>query len=79
MIISIEGNIGSGKSKFVELFKNYLEQETSYSDKFLFLSEPVDEWINTKNEMGVLCLSRWLQTIGFNPPSQFTIWLRKTQ
>ena len=49
MIISIEGNIGSGKSKFVELFKDYLEQETSFSDKFLFLSEPVDEWINTKN------------------------------
>lgn len=50
MIISIEGNIGSGKSKFVELFKDYLEQETSFSDKFIFLSEPVDEWINTRNE-----------------------------
>lgn len=50
MIISIEGNIGSGKSKFIQLFKQYLYEKTSFSDKFVFLSEPVDEWINTKNE-----------------------------
>ena len=50
MIISIEGNIGSGKSKFIQLFKKYLNDETTFSDKFVFLSEPVDEWINTKNE-----------------------------
>lgn len=50
MIISVEGNIGSGKTKFIELFSKYLKEETNLSNKFIFLSEPVDEWINTKNQ-----------------------------
>ena len=37
-IISIEGNIGSGKSTFVQYLKNH------FSDEVCFLDEPVDIW-----------------------------------
>ena len=42
MIVSIEGNIGSGKSTLV----NFLKEK--YSDKILFIDEPVDEWKKMK-------------------------------
>lgn len=42
-IISLEGNIGSGKSSFLEILKHNL------SDKAEFIDEPVDEWIEIKN------------------------------
>tara|TARA_E500000178_G_scaffold356475_1_gene434663 strand:- start:518 stop:1168 length:651 start_codon:yes stop_codon:yes gene_type:complete len=38
-IISIEGNIGSGKSTMVNFLKNYLSNKKIY-----FLEEPVEEW-----------------------------------
>jgi dephospho-CoA kinase len=37
MIISIEGNIGSGKSTFLSYLK-------SNNNKYVFVKEPVDEW-----------------------------------
>ena len=37
-IISIEGNIGSGKSTFVQYLKNH------FGDEVCFLDEPVDIW-----------------------------------
>ena len=47
-IISIEGNVGSGKSTAVnslkELYKN--------NNRIYFLEEPVNEWINIKDESG---------------------------
>jgi len=43
-IFSVEGNIGSGKSTFVE----YLKQHCS--DKFVFLQEPVNIWKEIKDE-----------------------------
>ena len=47
-IISIEGNIGSGKSTFLKTLKNY------YRDNELirFCDEPVNEWLNIKDEYG---------------------------
>ena len=42
MLISIEGNIGSGKSTIINYFK------TLDSDNILFVDEPVNEWINIK-------------------------------
>ena len=38
IIISIDGNIGSGKSTFLNLLKE------KYNDKFYFAKEPVDQW-----------------------------------
>lgn len=40
IIISIDGNIGSGKSTFLNMLKE------RYSDEFYFAKEPVDEWLN---------------------------------
>ena len=42
ILISIEGNIGSGKSTLVNILK------TKYSDNILFVDEPVKEWNSIK-------------------------------
>jgi deoxyadenosine/deoxycytidine kinase len=47
IIISIEGNIGVGKSSFIELLKISLNK-----DRYEFISEPVDEWLNLKDNEG---------------------------
>jgi len=50
-IISIEGNIGSGKSTFVSMLKDYFA--TKESDiSISFLQEPVDMWNEIKNKDG---------------------------
>lgn len=46
IIISIEGNIGVGKSSLL----NKLKQDYIHSADFIM--EPVDEWINIKNDNG---------------------------
>lgn len=46
MIISIEGNIGSGKSTII----NYLK--TLKNENIVFVDEPVSEWLNIKNSNG---------------------------
>lgn len=43
-IISIEGNIGSGKSTFLQHLKN-----NNKSDNVIFIDEPVEEWIKIKD------------------------------
>jgi deoxycitidine kinase len=44
MLISIEGNIGSGKSTLVEYLKSL--------GKYIFVDEPVNEWITIKDNTG---------------------------
>lgn len=44
-IISIEGNIGSGKSTFLSYLKEYYRENTSV----IFLREPVDIWEKVKD------------------------------
>jgi deoxyadenosine/deoxycytidine kinase len=44
MLISIEGNIGSGKSTLVEYLKSL--------DIYTFVDEPVNEWLNIKDKDG---------------------------
>lgn len=44
IIISIDGNIGSGKSTFLNLLKE------KYGDVFYFAKEPVDEWLDINGE-----------------------------
>ena len=48
-IISIEGNIGSGKSTMVEYLKKHLESDNNVC----FLPEPVDKWNIIIDENGV--------------------------
>ena len=47
-IICIEGNIGSGKSTFVQFLKQYYEGRSD----ICFLDEPVDLWLTCKDEEG---------------------------
>ena len=44
-IIVIQGNIGSGKSTFVEKLKTKYEN----NPKMCFLQEPVSEWLKIKD------------------------------
>ena len=48
-IISIEGNIGSGKSTMVE----YLKQNLQNDSTICFLQEPVDIWNTIIDKNGV--------------------------
>ena len=54
MIISVEGNIGSGKSTLVRLLKDKLS-----SDKFYFLQEPVEEWNQIKDDNNITILEKF--------------------
>jgi len=47
-LISIEGNIGSGKSTIMEYFKA--------KTNFVFIDEPVKEWTSIKDNSGKNCL-----------------------
>ena len=55
MIISIEGNIGSGKSTFVSKLKEYF----SNREDVCFLQEPVNEWLDIKDENGMNILEHY--------------------
>jgi deoxyadenosine/deoxycytidine kinase len=56
IIISIEGNIGSGKSTLVE----ELRQSTcSGRSKLVFVDEPVSEWDNIRDKSGETMLSKF--------------------
>lgn len=50
LLISIEGNIGSGKSTIMK----YLRQLKN--DQIMFVDEPVDEWLQITNEENKNCL-----------------------
>ena len=61
IIISIEGNIGSGKSSVIKELKKYKQ--------FYYLEEPVDSWTNNKDDNGKTILdlfyrdnTRWAYT-----------------
>ena len=51
-IISIEGNIGSGKSTILKYLKEYYKN----NNNIIFLQEPVDQWdeIRDKNNKTIL-------------------------
>ena len=46
LIISIDGNIGSGKSTAL----NFLKDKYKYDNSIIFLEEPVDTWNEIKDE-----------------------------
>ena len=52
-IISIEGNIGSGKSTVV----HNLEQKLKNNQDYVFLREPVDIWQTIKDQYGKTILA----------------------
>ena len=62
MIIYIEGNIGTGKSTFVDLLNNYISKFES-GGKFtpVLIQEPVDEWMQTFDADGKNILERFYE------------------
>lgn len=52
-IISIEGNIGSGKSTIVSYLKQFSKKQ------FIFIQEPVDEWSSICDKKGESILSHF--------------------
>jgi len=52
-VIFVEGNIGSGKSKFLS------QIETYYGDECQVIYEPVDTWTSLKDERGVNVLDHF--------------------
>jgi deoxyadenosine/deoxycytidine kinase len=52
-IISIEGNIGSGKTTLINKLQENLQ------DNFVFLEEPLDEWLEIKDERENTILSKF--------------------
>lgn len=68
VILSIEGNIGSGKSTFVQNLKNNFTKEYPEPIRICFLQEPVDEWnqIRDSNNKTILeCYYDDQQTYAF--------------
>ena len=55
IIISIDGNIGSGKSTLIRI----LQRELSNNKNIIFLQEPVSEWIKIKDNDGNNILSNF--------------------
>jgi deoxyadenosine/deoxycytidine kinase len=61
-IVYIEGNIGTGKSTFVELLNNYINKITDYGRYNPHLiQEPVDEWMTTFDADGKNILERFYE------------------
>jgi deoxyadenosine/deoxycytidine kinase len=61
-IVSLEGNIGSGKSTFVEFLKKEIQKGNDTDNgkrKIVFLQEPVDEWSKVTDKEGETILSKF--------------------
>jgi deoxyadenosine/deoxycytidine kinase len=61
-IIYIEGNIGTGKSTFVEKLGNYISQMLSKKMFYpTLVQEPVDEWMKTYDQDGKNILEKFYE------------------
>ena len=59
-IISIEGNIGSGKSTFLTYLKKYINGvNMNGNSNIQFIQEPVDEWNEIKDSNGESILEKF--------------------
>jgi len=56
-IISIEGNIGSGKSTILNSLKEYFKS----NQKIVFLQEPVAEWNEIRDKNNITILSKFYE------------------
>lgn len=57
IIISIEGNIGSGKTTQLDLLKDIYKNDK----KIIFIDEPLDEWQNVKGDDGINILQNFYE------------------
>ena len=64
MIVVIEGNIGTGKTTFLKnLIKSKHLEETFKGKKIDYIFEPVDQWLNFKDDEGINVLDRFYNDI----------------
>ena len=59
MIIYIEGNIGTGKSTFIEKLQSYLNKFVDTQLNVKLVLEPVDEWLKTEDSDGQNILQKF--------------------
>jgi len=59
MIIYIEGNIGTGKSTFIEKLQSYLNKFDATQLNVKLVLEPVDEWLKTEDSDGQNILQKF--------------------
>ena len=59
MLIYIEGNIGTGKTTFINLLKQYLHKFNDLELDGRIVLEPVDEWLETKDSSGFNILDKF--------------------
>jgi deoxyadenosine/deoxycytidine kinase len=52
-IVSIEGNIGSGKTTGKEKLRQYIVQKKNVDSSVIFVDEPTDEWQTIQDDKGV--------------------------
>jgi deoxyadenosine/deoxycytidine kinase len=58
-LVSIEGNIGAGKSTVLEQLEPYLQKTCSDVNKIIFLKEPLDIWEQFHDENGLTILEKF--------------------
>jgi deoxyadenosine/deoxycytidine kinase len=59
IIIAIEGNIGTGKSTFVDLLKTKYTDQSLLEKQVIFLQEPVNQWETIVDADGVSILEKF--------------------
>jgi deoxyadenosine/deoxycytidine kinase len=59
VIVSVEGNIGSGKSTFVKSMEAAFAKKGVANMKMVFVQEPVNEWTQIKDNDGVDMLTKF--------------------
>lgn len=61
MLVYIEGNIGTGKTTFLNMLNYYLKEFESLEYDARIVLEPVDEWMDTKDGDGNNILQKFYQ------------------
>lgn len=59
VIVSVEGNIGSGKSTFVKSMEAVFKKKGISNMKMIFVQEPVNQWTQIKDDNGVDMLTKF--------------------
>lgn len=59
MLFYIEGNIGTGKTTFINLLTSYLSRFHEINHDAQVTLEPVDEWMNTEDSDGLNILQKF--------------------
>ena len=78
MFIYIEGNIGAGKTTFIEAFEKYF-QKKQIENAFI-KREPVDQWLSTKDTTGKNLLEYFYEdTIKYGFAFQMNAFISRTK